>query len=151
MAYAALRGALYDRDDPRHPLTAWATVEVAVIGKHPRPTKLIHKFLLRGGERLRPESPIVRDDLMPAAIVHPGNACADRNGDVLRDKLEDLDGDGDRGGRLLRRRRPDWQPGSDGGGDDAQQYQPARRAQRCGSTLPAVSLPPVHAFFYIPS
>jgi len=107
VAYAALRGALYDRDDSRHPLTTRTTVEEAVVGKHSRTTKLVHKLLLRGSERLRLKRAIVCDDLMPAAIVDPGDACADRHSHVLRDKLEDLDGDGDRDGLLLRRRRPD--------------------------------------------
>ena len=36
----------------------------------------------------------------------------------------------------------------DGGGDRAvvEQIGPPCRAQRCGSTLPVISLPPVHAF-----
>jgi hypothetical protein len=107
MAYPTLRGALYDRDGPGHTLAARATVKVTVIGKHPRTTKLVYKLLLRGRERLRLKSTIVGDDLMPAAIVHPGDARADGNGDVLWDKLQDLDGDGDRSDRLPRRRRPD--------------------------------------------
>ena len=105
MAYAALRGALYSRDDSGHPLATRATVEKAVVGKHPRTTKLVRKLLLRGGELLRLKRVVVCDDLMPAAIVYPGDAGADGNSNLRRDKLEDLDGDGDRGGRLLRRRR----------------------------------------------
>src|SRR5438552_2033184 len=120
MAYAALRGTLYDRDYPGHPLAARATVEVAMVGKHSRTTKLVHKPLLRGSERLRPKRAIICNNLMPATIVHPGDARADWNGDVLRGKLEDFDGDGDRGSRLLRRRCPDQRPGPDDDGDEAQ-------------------------------
>ena len=107
MAYPTLRGALYDRDAPGHTLATRATMKVAVIGKHTRTTKLVYKLLLRGRERLRLKGTIVGDNLMPPAIVHPGDVCADGNGDVLRDKLQNLDGDGGRSDRLPRRRRPD--------------------------------------------
>jgi hypothetical protein len=106
MAYPTLRGALYDRDGPGHTLAARATVKVTVIGKHPRTTKLVDKPLLRGRERLGLKRTIVCDDLMPAAVVHPGDTCADGNGDVLWDKLQDLDSDGGRSARLPWRRRP---------------------------------------------
>src|ERR1043166_3171184 len=138
--YAALRGTLYDRDNSGHPLTARTPVEEAVVGKHSRTTKLVHKLLLRRGELRRLKRAVVCDDLMPAAIIDPGDACAGGNGNVLRDKLEDFDVDGDRGGLLLRRRcpSPDCEPGPDDGDADQQQRQPPHRAPRCGSTLPAV-------------